>query len=83
VPIGLSAGKRGAIEEMLGTVEGAMSQVINSWGDLPPPMKEAIEQFHTQVGATIDSMEFVKRAHRQDVDMVSRADGEVGDLGRL
>jgi hypothetical protein len=51
-----------AIEEMLGTVEEAMSQVIDWWGDLPPPMKEAIEQFRTQLGAAIDSVEFVKRA---------------------
>jgi hypothetical protein len=51
-----------AIEEMLGTVEEAMSQVINCWGDLPPPMKEAIEQFRTQLGTAIDSVEFVKRA---------------------
>ena len=49
-----------AIEEMLGTVEEAMSQVIDWWGDLPPPMKEAIEQFRTQLGAAIDSVEFVK-----------------------
>jgi hypothetical protein len=47
-----------AIEEMLGTVEEAMSQVIDGWGDLPPPMKEAIEQFCTQLGAAIDSVEF-------------------------
>jgi len=26
-----------AIEEMLGTVEEAMSRVIDWWGDLPPP----------------------------------------------
>ena len=39
-----------AMEEMLGTVEEAMSQVIDWWGDLPPPMKEAIEQFRTQLG---------------------------------
>ena len=51
-----------AIEEMLGTVEEAMSQVINWWGDLPPPMKEAIEQFRTQLGAAIDSVDSVKRA---------------------
>jgi hypothetical protein len=51
-----------AIEEMLRTVEQAMSQAINWWGDLPPPMKEAIEQFRTQLGAAIDSVEFVKRA---------------------
>jgi hypothetical protein len=51
-----------AIEEMLRTVEEAMSQAINWWGDLPPPMKEAIEQFRTQLGAAIDSVEFVRRA---------------------
>jgi hypothetical protein len=43
-----------AIEEMLGTVEEAMSQVIDWRGDLPPPIKEAIEQFRTQLGAAID-----------------------------
>ena len=51
-----------AIEDMLRTVEEAMSQVIGWWGDLPPPMKEAIEQFRTQLGAAIDSVEFVRRA---------------------
>ena len=51
-----------AIEEMLGTVEEAMSQVIDWWGDLAPPMKGAIEQFRTQLGAAIDSVEFVRRA---------------------
>jgi hypothetical protein len=51
-----------AIEEMLKTVEEAMSQAVNWWGDLPPPMKEAIEQFRSQLGAAIDSVEFVKRA---------------------
>jgi hypothetical protein len=70
---GSSAGRRGdsamartyrdiAIEEMLRTVEEAMSQAIDWWGDLPPSMKEAIEQFRTQLGAAIDSVEFVKRA---------------------
>ena len=49
-----------AIEEMLRTVEEAMSQAINWWGDLP--MKEAIEQFRTQLGAAIDSVDPVKRA---------------------
>ena len=44
-----------AIQEML-------SQAITWWGDLPPPMKEAIEQFRTQLGAAIDSVEFVKKA---------------------
>jgi hypothetical protein len=51
-----------AIQEMLRTVEEAMSQAINWWGDLPPPMKEAIEQFRTQLGAAVDSVEFVKKA---------------------
>ena len=35
-----------AIEDMLRTVEEAMSGVID-WWDLPPPMKEAIERFRT------------------------------------
>jgi len=51
-----------AIEDMVRTVEEAMSQVIDWWGDLPAPMKEAIEQFRTQLGAAIDSVDFVKRA---------------------
>ena len=56
-----------AIEEMLGTVEEAMSQVLDWWGDLPPPMKEAIEQFRIRLGAAIDSVEFVKRALDREV----------------
>ena len=51
-----------AIEEMLGTVQEAMSQVVDWWGDLPPPMNEAIEQFRIELGAAIDSVEFVKKA---------------------
>ena len=51
-----------AIEQMIATVEEAMSQVIDWWGDLPAPMKEAIGQFRSQLGAAIDSVEFVKRA---------------------
>ena len=51
-----------AIEDMLRTVEEAMSQVINWWGDLPPPMKDAVEQFRIQLGSAIDSVEFVKKA---------------------
>ena len=42
-----------AIQEMLRTVEEAMSQAIDWWGDLPPPMKEAIEQFRTQLGSQL------------------------------
>ena len=51
-----------AIEQMLRTVEEAMSQAIDWWGDLPAPMKEAVEQFRTQLGAAIDSVLSVKRA---------------------
>jgi hypothetical protein len=51
-----------AIEEMVLTVEEAMSRAIDCWGDLPPSMKEAIEQFRTEVGAAIDSVEIVKKA---------------------
>ena len=64
-----------AIEEMLRTVEEAMSQAINWWGDLPPPMKEAIEQFRTQLGAAIDSVEFVKRALDRQVPETDRVEG--------
>jgi hypothetical protein len=51
-----------AIEEMLLTVEEAMSRAIDCWGDLPPSMKEAIEQFRTELGAAIDSVEYVKKS---------------------
>jgi hypothetical protein len=64
-----------AVEEMLGTVEEAMSQVIGWWGDLPPPMKEAIEQFRAQLGAAIDSVEFVKRALDRQVQEGDRGTG--------
>jgi len=56
-----------AIEEMLGTVEEAMHRVLNCWVDLPPSMKEQIEQFRTQLGAAIDSVEFVKKALDREV----------------
>jgi hypothetical protein len=83
---GLFSGRRGdramartyrdiAIEEMLGTVEEAMSQVIGWWGDLPPPMKEAIEQFRIQLGAAIDSVEFVKRALDRQIHETDRGEG--------
>ena len=64
-----------ATEEMLRTVEEAMSQVIDRWGDLPPPMKDAIEQFRTQLGAAIDSVEFVKRALDRQVHETDHGKG--------
>ena len=64
-----------AIEQMLRTVEEAMSQVIDFWGDLPAPMKESIELFRTQLGAAIDSVEFVKRALDRQVPENERGEG--------
>jgi hypothetical protein len=54
-----------AIEDMLRTVEEAMSQVINWWGDLPPPMKEAIEQFRIQLGACLSTAPIASWSHRR------------------
>ena len=56
-----------AMEQMLGTVEEAMSDVIVYWGCLPAPMKEAIEQFRAQLDAAIDSVEFVRKAFDREV----------------
>jgi hypothetical protein len=56
-----------AIENMLGAVEEAMCQAIDWWADLPPPMKEAVEQFRVQLEAAIDSVEFVKKALDREV----------------
>ena len=51
-----------AIDQMIATVEQAMSNAIDWWGSLPPSMNEAIERFRVQLGAAIDSVEFVKKA---------------------
>ena len=51
-----------AMEGMLQTVEEAMRSVIDWWGTLPPPMEDALGQFRIQLGAAIDSVDFVKRA---------------------
>ena len=64
-----------AIEDMLQTVEAAMSQAIDWWGDLPPSMKEAIEQFRIQLGAASDSVEFVKRALDREIHETDRERG--------
>ena len=64
-----------AIAELLRTVEEAMSGVIEWWGDLPPPMKEAVEQFRTQLEAAIDSVEFVRRALNREVHETDRGKG--------
>jgi hypothetical protein len=64
-----------AIEQMIVTVEEAMSQVLDHWGDLPPSMKEAVEQFRTQLGAAIDSVEFVKKALDRQVHETDHGKG--------
>ena len=64
-----------AIEDMLRTVEDAMSGVIDWWGDLPAPMAEAIAQFRTQLGVAIDSVDFVKRALDREVPNPDSGDG--------
>jgi hypothetical protein len=56
-----------AIEEMIRTVEEAMHRVINHWEDLPSPMKDAVDQFRIQIGAAIDSVEFVKKALGREI----------------
>jgi hypothetical protein len=64
-----------ATEQMLQTVEEAMGSVIDWWGDLPLPMKDAIEQFRVQLGAAIDSVDFVKRALDREVHETDRGGG--------
>ena len=64
-----------AIEQMIVTVEEAMSQVLDYWGDLPPSMKEAVKQFRTRLGAAIDSVEFVKKALGRQVHETDRGKG--------
>ena len=64
-----------AVEEMVRTVEEAMSQVIDWWGDLPAPMKEAIEQFRIELGEAIDAVEFVRRALDRQVHKTDHGKG--------
>ena len=56
-----------AINDMVGTVETAMRQVLDCWAELPPPMQDAIDEFRIQLGAAIDSVYVVKRALDQEV----------------
>jgi type IV secretory pathway ATPase VirB11/archaellum biosynthesis ATPase len=59
--------REAAIEEMLRTVEEAMHRVVNHWEDLPPSMKDEVEQFRVQLGSAIDSVEFVRRALDREI----------------
>ena len=56
-----------AINNMIGTVEDAMRQVLDCWAELPAEMREGIVQFRIQLGAAIDSVYLVKRALDQEV----------------
>jgi hypothetical protein len=64
-----------AIADMVRTVEEAMSRVIDYWGDLPAPMKDSIVQFRTQLGAAIDSVDFVRRALDRQVPETDYREG--------
>ena len=48
-----------AIDQMIATVEEAISRAIDWWGDLPPSMHEAIDRFRVEIGAAINSVERV------------------------
>jgi hypothetical protein len=54
-----------AINQMIATIEEAMSHAIDWWGDLPTSMKEAIDKFRVQLGAAIDSRRICKKGARQ------------------
>jgi hypothetical protein len=56
-----------AVDQMTATVEEAMSHAIDWWGSLPIPMNKAIDKFRIQLGAAIDSVEFVKKARERPV----------------
>ena len=64
-----------ATEDLLRTVEEAMSQAINWWGDLPASMKESLEQFRVQLELAIDSVEFVKKALDREVHETDHGKG--------
>jgi hypothetical protein len=66
-----------AIEQMLLTIEEAMSRVIDWWGDLPSPMKDAIEEFRIQLGGAIDSVEFVRKALAREMPAIDDLKGPV------
>ena len=68
-----------AVEAMVLTVEEAMSRVLDYWGDLPPSLKEGIEQFRTELGVAIDSVEFVKKALDRQPPETDSGDGPAGN----
>ena len=63
-----------AIEDMVGTIEGSMREVLNCWVELPPPMREAVEEFRTRLAAAIDSVEHVRKALDREAHETGSAD---------
>ena len=64
-----------AIEQMIVTVEEAMSQVLDYWGDLPPSMKEAVEQFRSRLGEAIDFRGIYKKGTLRQVHETDHGKG--------
>ena len=64
-----------AIQQMLQTVQEAISQVVDRWENLPSPMQKAIEQFRTQIEVAINSVEFVRKALDREVHETDRGHG--------
>ena len=52
-----------------------MSRVTDGAETCQAPMKAAIEQLRTQLGAAIDSVEFVKRALDRELHETDRPEG--------
>jgi hypothetical protein len=65
---GLSAGRRGDSAMARTYRDIAIEQMLGT-------VEEAIEQFRTQLGAAIDSVEFVKRALDRQVHETDRGKG--------
>ena len=63
------------MEDMVLTVEEAMSRDIDWWGEIPPSMEEGIEQFRTELGAAIDFVEFVMKALDTQAPETDSGDG--------
>ena len=70
-----------AIDQMIATVEEAMSRAIDWWGNLPTPMNEAIDSFAFNLGSNrfrrivkkaLDRTEYRKRQRRRPLETAMR-----------
>jgi len=50
----------------------SVSRIVSLGAGMPPEMKEAVEEFRIQLGAAIDSVEFVRRALAREVPELER-----------